>query len=95
MTDPYLFYAVVDCPDLGVRRGDLLVVRPGQEPPVVLSRSLPPNYGALLGALDANRLTPAAGCPPVDLLRQAVGDDATPPRPVARSRRGHLALLPD
>ena len=64
------------------RPGDFIVVQPGGAEPVKLIRRLPPNYGALLGALEDGVLesvTLEAGVA-ADLL--ALLDAATPPDPV-------------
>lgn len=38
--------------------GDVIAVAPGEFPAVVLGRELPPNYGAVAGALADGSLTP-------------------------------------
>ena len=93
MAEQFVIYATEDDDHLGVQRDDMLVVTPGGDPAVTLTRALPPNYGAILGAIEAGRLTPADGSPSVELLRRAVGDDDAG-RPPRGRRRGSLALVP-
>jgi hypothetical protein len=60
-----IYNVVADVPALGLRTGDVVVVDPGQAAPVLLVRSLPPNYGSLLasdmdGALVPSDISPHA-----------------------------------
>lgn len=56
--EPYLFKATTTILHLGIREGDVVVVRPGSERAIVVQHVLPPNYGAIVGAVTAGQLTP-------------------------------------
>jgi hypothetical protein len=43
---------------VAARVGDLVILQPGTDRPVVLVRDVPPNYGALLGHVVGGTLSP-------------------------------------
>lgn len=71
--EPFVFRATRPYPHLGLWAGDRLVVEPGHAVPVVLTRKLPPNYGAILGALEEGALEPVNPSQSVEALAAAVG----------------------
>lgn len=71
------------------RAGDRVVIRPGQDPAVVVVRAAPPNYGALLGLVEGGALTPVQQSAD-DAVAQLAGlaqPPAPPPRAKSRSPR--------
>lgn len=49
----YIYLAKQAFPLLGIWPGDRIILRPGHDRAVVLTRVLPAHYGAVLGALEA------------------------------------------
>lgn len=92
--EPYVFVAQRAVPALGIVPGDVLIVEPGAERPVVVERPLPPNYGLILGAAESGALTSLTPHQPLAALAQAVGQH---PPPVSggwrRPRARHLHRL--
>ncbi len=78
---------IAPLPTFGALPRDRLMVRVGHPRPIVLYRVLPPNYGAIVEALDDGRafalrgpdVQPEAAAEIIRLL--AAGDDWRPPHP--------------
>lgn len=100
---PYIVRCVREVPLLELVPGDVVVVHPGTEEPVTAHgrdgswRRLPPNYGAIAGALAEDQLAMLIPRLPPSLAAQAIRRHA--PRRGSRSGggargSGQLTLLP-
>lgn len=73
---------LADLPILSAIVGDRLLIRVGHPEPIILIRSLAPNYGAIVEAIARGDAFPAdAGQQLGDITRQLVYADGTPPPP--------------
>lgn len=82
MPTRFVFRVVAPIADLGLRAGDMIRVEPGAPHPIVVVRSGDPNTGRLLLEIEAGRLEPVTGCPPLDALAQSIGAaHPAPPHP--------------
>lgn len=88
--EPFVFRATRIQDHLGLWPGDEIVVEPGHPSPVVLTRRLPANYGAILEAAEAGALQLLTPNRHLDQLAAAVGLPASSPSS-GHSRR-HRAL---
>lgn len=80
---PVFFVAVANIPHFGIWKGDSVRYDPTSPYAITVVRHLPPNHGALLGAIEAGALTPIAG----DLAWRALSPAPPPPPP------GHAARV--
>lgn len=83
--EPFVFVAEQAVPELGIKAGERVVVRPGTRYPVVVQRDVPANYGLILLAFEVGELRALTPTSP-DALRAAVGLDG-PPQPSSRTPR--------
>jgi hypothetical protein len=85
-----LFAFRVDTPiihPIAAKEGDVIVVQPGTDRPVMLMREAPPNYGAVLERFESGALS-SLGDPDAALaaLRE-LARQTPPPAPKQRLRR--------
>lgn len=77
--------------------GDRLIVRVGHPDPITLVRHLPPNYGALIDALERGTvlaLQPHVAAGQIILALRALEGDRCPPPPRSLRRRWPAHLQP-
>ena len=90
--EPFVFRATRPHPHLGLWTGDQLVVEPGHATPVVLTRQLPPNYGAILLAESLGGLELVTRSLPLEALAAAVGEPCPSPSFSPAPSRSHRGL---
>ena len=91
---PFVFVAEQNLPDLGIRAGNVVIVRPGEARPVVIEHEAPANYGRILAAAEAGALRYITPDQPLAALRAAVGSDLRPaPSPPHPEPVPHLTLV--
>lgn len=88
--EPFVFRATRKQEHLGLWPDDEIVVEPGHPSPVVLTRRLPPNYGAILGAFGTGALELISGNQSLDQLAAVVG--LPPSLPLSGHAQKHRAL---
>lgn len=100
---PYILRVVAPVALFGLLPGDVLLVHPGTEEPVVAHgrdgswRQLPPNYGAIAGAIAEDQVVMLSPRLPPSLAARALRRHAPPPgrrSGGARRRSAQLTLLP-
>ncbi len=94
--EPYVLAVDCDVPDLGLRAGDGLVLKPGDDrEPVVMTRRLPPVYDRIVAEMQKGRLRLLSDHRQARDLAAAAGLPAPAPLPRrrARSPAGYLTRL--
>lgn len=76
--DPFVFRALRPSEHLGLWPGDEIVVEPGHPSPIVLTRLLPPNYGAILAAAASGGLELVTRNQPLEALVAIAGASSPP-----------------